>query len=106
MRSKVSPVMLVWILAGGCGGGGGGGGTTSSPPPPPPPPPPPVATADPQPIGSQNWPMFGHDYANTRASKDTTIGSQNLASLHVAQRVTGAGVSSTPAIVDGIAYFN
>jgi polyvinyl alcohol dehydrogenase (cytochrome) len=57
------------------------------------------------PAESQNWPMFGRDYANTRASSDTSIGAAQLASLHVAQRIVGSGVSSTPAIVDGVAYF-
>ncbi|MBB6093464.1 outer membrane protein assembly factor BamB [Povalibacter uvarum] len=65
-----------------------------------------MTSGDPLPIGSQNWPMFGHDYGNTRASKDETIGPQHVANLRVAHRVTGAGVSSTPAIVDGVVYFS
>jgi polyvinyl alcohol dehydrogenase (cytochrome) len=58
------------------------------------------------PAGADSWPMFGHDYANTRASSDTSIGHEQVMNLRVAQRVTGAGVSSTPAIVDGVAYFS
>lgn len=58
------------------------------------------------PVGSPNWPMFGRDYANTRASDDVSIDAPKLANLRVAQRVTGAGVSSTPAIVDGVAFFS
>jgi outer membrane protein assembly factor BamB len=66
-----------------------------------------AATSDDlQPIGSQNWSMFGHDYANTRASKDRTIASQHLSNLRVTQRVVGAGVSSTPAVVDGVVYYS
>ncbi len=65
-----------------------------------------AGTADPQPIGSQNWPMFGYDYSNSRASKDRTIAAEHISSLRVAQRVTGAGVSSTPAVVDGIVYYS
>jgi outer membrane protein assembly factor BamB len=61
---------------------------------------------DPQPIGSQDWPMFGHDYANTRASRDETIAAAHLPSLRVAVRVPGAGVSSTPAVVDGVVYYS
>ena len=57
-------------------------------------------------MGSQSWPMFGHDYSNTRASNDTTIGAAQVASLAVAQRITGAGVTSTPSIVDGVAYYS
>jgi outer membrane protein assembly factor BamB len=55
--------------------------------------------------GSVDWPMFGRDYSNTRSSSDTSIGAAQLASLRVAQRVTGAGVSSTPALVDGVVYY-
>lgn len=55
--------------------------------------------------GSPNWPMFGRDYANTRASNDVSIDVPQLANLRVAQRVAGSGVSSTPAVVDGIAYY-
>ena len=65
-----------------------------------------AAAGGPQPIGSQNWSMFGYDYSNTRASKDQTIDAQNIPMLRVAQRVTGAGVSSTPAVVDGIVYYS
>ncbi|HMN43044.1 MAG TPA: PQQ-binding-like beta-propeller repeat protein [Povalibacter sp.] len=65
-----------------------------------------VTSGEPLPIGSQNWSMFGHDYANTRASKDETIGATHVANLRVAHRVPGAGVSSTPAVADGVVYFS
>jgi polyvinyl alcohol dehydrogenase (cytochrome) len=58
------------------------------------------------PAGSQSWPMFGRDYSNTRASADASIGAAQVAGLRVAQRVAGAGVSSTPAVVDGVVYFS
>jgi outer membrane protein assembly factor BamB len=49
--------------------------------------------------------MFGHDLSNTRASDDRSISAADLASLHVVTRVTGGGVTSTPAIVDGTVYY-
>jgi polyvinyl alcohol dehydrogenase (cytochrome) len=54
---------------------------------------------------AESWPMFGRDFANTRATSDTSIGKAQLGTLRVAQRVTGAGVSSTAAIVDGVVYY-
>jgi polyvinyl alcohol dehydrogenase (cytochrome) len=50
--------------------------------------------------------MFGHDYANTRASGDVSLGVAQLAGLRVAQRVVGAGVTSTPAVANGVVYFS
>jgi polyvinyl alcohol dehydrogenase (cytochrome) len=66
-----------------------------------------VITTDgpPPPASAANWPMYGRDYNNTRASNDTTISAANLSRLGVVRRVTGRGVTSTPTIVDGIAYF-
>jgi outer membrane protein assembly factor BamB len=65
-----------------------------------------ATSGDPLPLGSQDWPMFGHDFANTRASRDVTIASQHLPSLRLAQRIAGAGVASTPAVVDGAVYYS
>jgi polyvinyl alcohol dehydrogenase (cytochrome) len=62
--------------------------------------------AAPPPLGSLDWPMFGRDYSNSRASTDVSIGAQQLANLRVAQRVTGAGVTSTPALVGGVVYYS
>ncbi len=55
---------------------------------------------------SQDWPMFGHDYANTRTSNDKSIGAAQVQSLSVAKRVTSPGVTSTAAFVDGKVYYN
>ena len=64
------------------GGGGGGGDTT------------------------QNWPMFGKNFDNTRASPDTTISTANVGTLQVVRRTTDGGITSTPTIVDGVAYYS
>jgi polyvinyl alcohol dehydrogenase (cytochrome) len=77
------------------GGASGAGGAASSP-----------VDAGVEASAPADWPMFGHDYANTRASGDVSIGVSQLANLRVAQRVTGAGVSSTPAVVDGVVYYS
>ncbi len=60
--------------------------------------------APPPSAGSMNWGMFGHDYNNSRSSPDTTISASNASSLHVLSRVTGGGITSTPTIVDDVAY--
>ncbi len=68
-----------------------------SPPPPPPPPPPAV----------WNWPMFGRGFDSTRASSlETAVSATNVQNLAVKIRVAGSGVASTPALVDGIAYYS
>ncbi len=66
--------------------------------PPPPPPPPPVEPPPP------DWPMFGHDYLNTRTSGNTGISTANVGSLAVRWRNTGGGITATPTIVGGVAY--
>ncbi len=52
----------------------------------------------------QSWPMFGHDYSNTRTSIDTGINAANVGSLAVRWRSAGGGITATPTIADGIAY--
>jgi polyvinyl alcohol dehydrogenase (cytochrome) len=61
--------------------------------------------APPPPASPSNWPMFGHDHNNSRSSNDTTISAANVARLGVVRRVTGSGVTSTPAVVDGVVYY-
>ncbi len=68
-----------------------------SPPPPPPPPSPPAS----------NWSMFSRALDSTRAAlSETAIGTGNAQSLAVKTRVAGSGVASTPAVVDGVAYYS
>jgi outer membrane protein assembly factor BamB/predicted esterase len=55
--------------------------------------------------GSQNWPMFGGSYKQTRSSIDTLINNSNIPTLAIAKRIEGAGVSGTPAFVDNKVYF-
>jgi outer membrane protein assembly factor BamB len=57
-------------------------------------------------VRSQDWPMFGHDYANSRASNDVALGAAQVSGISVAKRVTGAGVCSTPITVEGKVYYS
>jgi polyvinyl alcohol dehydrogenase (cytochrome) len=65
-----------------------------------------AAEGDMPPPASQDWPMFGRDYSNTRASIDTTIGAAQVPAISVVERVTGAGVTSTAALVEGKVYYS
>lgn len=66
-----------------------------------------VITYTPTGPGGTNWPAFGHDNNNSRnAVGETTLGKNNIASLAVKHRVPGSGVASTPAVVDGVAYYS
>lgn len=59
---------------------------------------------------SDEWPMGGRDYANTRATTDSPIDSSTIDQLEVAWElpIDGAGdwgaLASTPVILDGVAY--
>ena len=61
--------------------------------------------------GAAEWPMGNRDYANTRATTDTTIDSDTLDDLGVAWTLPTTGVSdwgasaSTPVISEGVVYF-
>ena len=56
---------------------------------------------------SAEWPVFNHDPQNSRANTaEKTISPDNVAQLVPRWRVDGlAGVTSTPAVVDGAVYF-
>lgn len=55
---------------------------------------------------SAAWPTYGGDLANTRHSRsEQAISPVNVQTLTTAWKVSGPAVTSTPAIVDGIAYF-
>ena len=56
--------------------------------------------------GSADWPSFGHDTDNTRyASQEKDISRENVSTLVRKWMWDGAGVTSTPAVVDGVVYF-
>ncbi len=57
------------------------------------------------PRGEQNWSMFGNNYKHTRSSSDTILNRDNIDSLRVIARRSGAGVTGTPAVVDGRIYY-
>jgi outer membrane protein assembly factor BamB len=98
-------VIVAALVLSACGGGGSSGDQAPEPPPSPPPAPPPAPAAEPLPLGSQNWPMFGRDYAHQRSHADPVLDGTRLESLHVAHRIPGAGVSGTPAVADGVVYY-
>lgn len=55
---------------------------------------------------SSNWPSYGRDDDNTRyASQEKMIGVDTVAKLKRKWSWTGSGVTSTPAVVDGVVYF-
>jgi len=78
----------------GSGGQPGGAGTTTA------------GGAAQDSVGNQ-WPMFGRDYAQTRTNvAETKITKDNLNKLAKAWEITDlVGVSGTPLVIDGIAYF-
>jgi len=52
-----------------------------------------------------DWPMFGHDLANTRFNPvEDTLSADDVDRLAERWKVTGAAVTSTPAVVDGVVY--
>lgn len=55
---------------------------------------------------AENWPMFGKDYDNTRATIDTQISAANVGTLNVIRRTTDGGITGTPTVVDGVAYYS
>ncbi len=55
---------------------------------------------------AENWPMFGKNYDNTRATSDTQISASNVTSLGVVRRVTGGGITGTPTVIDGVVYYS
>ncbi|MBB6093483.1 outer membrane protein assembly factor BamB/poly(3-hydroxybutyrate) depolymerase [Povalibacter uvarum] len=55
---------------------------------------------------AENWPMFGKGYENTRATSDTGISTANIATLSVVRRTTDGGITGTPTVVDGVAYYS
>jgi polyvinyl alcohol dehydrogenase (cytochrome) len=57
--------------------------------------------------GASGWTQFGHDLANSRWSPDeVTITPETAAELTQAWAVEGiVGVTSSPTVVDGVAYF-
>jgi outer membrane protein assembly factor BamB len=55
---------------------------------------------------AENWPMFGKNYENTRSTTDTQISVSNVESLGVARRTADGGVTGTPTVVDGVAYYS
>jgi polyvinyl alcohol dehydrogenase (cytochrome) len=60
---------------------------------------------NPAPIERGSWPQYGRDQANTRANLDeTAITQDSVATLSERWHQTLPGCTSTPAIVDGIAY--
>lgn len=57
-------------------------------------------------IAAGDWPMYGHDLANTQSAADTGPLTASLASLAPATRFrVGGGATSTPLVVDGVIYF-
>jgi polyvinyl alcohol dehydrogenase (cytochrome) len=56
---------------------------------------------------ASQWPMYGYDYAQTRANvAETTITRDNVAHLAVTWHIPDlVGVTGTPSVVDGVAYF-
>lgn len=58
-------------------------------------------------VPKDEWPVYGHDHQNSRANPaETTIGPDNVAQLAPRWRIDGvSGVTSTPAVVDGVVYF-
>lgn len=55
---------------------------------------------------AENWPMFGKNYDNTRATADTQISTSNIGTLSVVRRTTDGGITGTPTVVDGVAYYS
>ena len=53
------------------------------------------------------WPVFNHDHRNSRANRaEKNISPHNVGRLAPRWRVDGlSGVTSTPAVVDGVVYF-
>ncbi|GCE14975.1 outer membrane protein assembly factor BamB family protein [Tengunoibacter tsumagoiensis] len=63
-----------------------------------------VSVALPQAV-SNDWPMYLHDIAHTSASTDTTFSTANANQLKPLWTYqTGGGISSQPAIVNGVVY--
>lgn len=56
---------------------------------------------------SGDWHSYGRDHANTRANlAETKLSRQNVSRLGLLWTIdAGAGVTSTPAVFDGIVYF-
>ncbi len=113
-------VLLTTLAA--CTSGAATTTTTSSPTPTTSPPPTTITTPPPttQPSAApppevvqyaKDWPLANKDYANTRATTDSTINSSNVATLGVAWATpfTGAGIfgsaSTTPIIMGQTVYF-
>ena len=55
---------------------------------------------------AENWPMFGKNYDNSRATSDTQISTSNVSTLNVVRRTTDGGITGTPTVVDGVAYYS
>lgn len=64
-----------------------------------------VRTAAPR--NAQYWPVYGHDLANTRTNHDeTAVTKASVSKLEPAWSIDSlVGVTGTPAVVDGVAYF-
>jgi polyvinyl alcohol dehydrogenase (cytochrome) len=56
---------------------------------------------------ADEWPSFNHDHENSRANTaETTLSPDTVSGLVPRWRVEGlSGVTSTPAVVDGVVYF-
>jgi outer membrane protein assembly factor BamB/lysophospholipase L1-like esterase len=59
------------------------------------------------PVAVDDWPVFNRDHGNSRANTaEGAISPQNVGTLEPRWRVDGlSGVTSTPAVVDGVVYF-
>src|SRR3954447_6422067 len=58
--------------------------------------------------GTSGWSFYGHDYANSRRNPaEKQITAATVAGLRTSWSIDGVvGVTGTPAVVDGIAYFD
>jgi len=76
---------------GGLAGGGGSGGAATP-------------TAPPA-LGPNSWMSFGGDLSHSRATAETFITTANAPMLGVAFDIKAPGVTSTPAVYDGVVYW-
>ncbi|MET0903231.1 MAG: PQQ-binding-like beta-propeller repeat protein [Acidimicrobiales bacterium] len=99
MRALPSLVALSVLLVGSCTSEGDGGpatDTSTSEPA--------ASTVDP---GGSEWPVYGHDDSNTRTSVgESALDATTVGELALDWRLDDlVGVTGTPTLVDGVAYF-